>query len=381
MEKDKISFQQIASWIASQRLGTLRPEEEQQLKEWLQKEPRFEKIYNELLNVEQCPEGIRMSEQEGWSRFVRKYPQVNGRCLGLHFVRYTVACCLIVLFGSIWFFAREQRKEIYSVNTLQPVERIYGARLVTGDGQVMALTEHSGGDTMHLAATVVVDQEGIGYLSGKGANAPEYHTIIVPKYGEYTVRLGDGSRIRLNSESELRYPVNFSDSVREVWLKGEAYFQVARDTGRPFIVSAARVKVNVLGTEFNVEAIPGRGQVTTTLVEGRVRVEQGETKCILKPGEQAVAGGEILEKQLADIRAVTAWVRGMFCFNEVTLQDMMQCLAEWYGFEVEYRNPALKERKFSVELKRYEDVDRILRLIEETGTVRFQREGIRVTVY
>lgn len=381
MKKDKISFYRIASWIAAKRLDTLTPEEEQELEAWLEKEPRFSKVYNELLNMEQWPEGIRMPEKEGWSKFVGKYPQVGGHRLRLRSWRYAAACCLIVLFGSVLFFAREQRKEIYSGNELQPVERIYGARLVTGDGQVMALTEHQGMDTIHLAATVVVDQEGIGYLSGKESVTPEYHTIIVPKYGEYTVRLGDGSCIRLNSESELRYPVNFCDSVREVWLKGEAYFQVAQDTMRPFIVFADRMKVNVLGTEFNVEAVPGRGQVTATLVEGRVRVEQGEAGCILKPGEQVVAGGEMLEKRPADIRAVTAWVRGMFCFNEVPLEDMMQRLAEWYGFEVQYRQPALKARKFSVELKRYDDVDRILRLVEETGSVRFQREGISVTVY
>ncbi len=222
-------------------------------------------------------------------------------------------------------------------------------------------------------------------LRGEEGAKPEgegFYTLFVPKYGEYTVRFPDGSVVKVNSESRLRYPVRFGEGRREVWLEGEAYFEVARDEGASFTVHTERMDVRVLGTVFHVAARPEEGCAEATLLSGSVEAVCGRESVRLVPGEQAKAEeeGKGLEVRRVNVRAVMAWVRGMFCFEEERLEDILAYLSEWYGFRVDFRDARLKDRRFSVEVKRYGEAHDVLRLIEETGAVRFREAGLTVEV-
>ncbi|MDE5610433.1 MAG: DUF4974 domain-containing protein [Odoribacter sp.] len=243
-------------------------------------------------------------------------------------------------------------------------------------------------DNRELACGVAINRQRgeVDYrvYAGKPAEgAMKYHSISVPKYGEYSVWLSDGTEVKINSGGRLRYPVCFAGGVREVWLEGEAYFKVARDTTARFVVHTCRMDVNVLGTVFNVEAWESEEMARVTLLSGSVEVVREDVKTCLLPGEQSVIGewDKHFRVSRVDTRAVTAWVRGMFYFDGETLEDIMADLADWYGFRVEYCQPAVKMRRFSVELKRYGNVDDVLKFMEETGVVRFEREGTLIKVY
>lgn len=149
------------------------------------------------------------------------------------------------------------------------------------------------------------------------------------------------------------------------------------DTSRRFIVEVAGTTVNVLGTTFNVNASAPNGNVATTLVTGKVEVDNGTATTIIAPGQQAVttSGNARIEVKKVDTNVVTAWVRDMFYFDEKPLGEIMQELSRWYEFEVIFEKEGLKQRKFTIETSRYEDIDKVLKLIEETHVVKCRKEG------
>ena len=183
--------------------------------------------------------------------------------------------------------------------------------------------------------------------------------------------------MKLNSESTLTYPVQFKGKERKIRLTGEAYLEVTPDTTRRFIVEAAGTTVSVLGTTFNVNASAPDGNVATTLVNGKVEVGNGLTTTIIAPGQQAVttSGNAQIDVRKVDTNVVTAWVRDMFYFDEKPLGEIMQELSHWYEFNVVFEKESLKQRKFTIETSRYENIDQVLKLIEETHVVKCRKEG------
>lgn len=298
-----------------------------------------------------------------------------------------VAGMAVLCVGLGRLFLREEWKEGDGTVLVKAVaERSDAVCLEMPDGAVVNLGGEN--DALLLAEGMSVDrkQSELGHcLRGEEGAKPEgegFYTLFVPKYGEYTVRFPDGSVVKVNSESRLRYPVRFGEGRREVWLEGEAYFEVARDEGASFTVHTERMDVRVLGTVFHVAARPEEGCAEATLLSGSVEAVCGRESVRLVPGEQAKAEeeGKGLEVRRVNVRAVTAWVRGMFCFEEERLEDILAYLSEWYGFRVDFRDARLKDRRFSVEVKRYGEAHDVLRLIEETGAVRFREAGLTVEV-
>lgn len=177
-----------------------------------------------------------------------------------------------------------------------------------------------------------------------------YHKIVVPRGGEYTVELNDGTRVRLNADSELRFPVKFASNERKVFLKGEAYFEVKRDTTRPFRVDVHEdAMIEVLGTEFNINAYPENEKIFTTLVVGKVKVAdlQTDSAVILFPNQQAaLSQGEIDVKEVNPEDYVT-WINGRFYFEKMPLEEILIQLERWYDLQVFWGNEELKTYEFT----------------------------------
>ena len=183
--------------------------------------------------------------------------------------------------------------------------------------------------------------------------------------------LPDSTIVWLNSNSKLEYPTTFSESSREISLEGEAYFEVARDEDRPFVVRTENLTVKVLGTEFNINAHSSE-KVQTVLVKGRVEAETaGRQKVVLQPGELAESGRSQIRVSKVNVRKYTAWREGMFYFEEATLEEILQELCDWYYVQVVFTNPSARMRKFSGILERNDDLEKVLKKIELTTSVRF----------
>lgn len=162
-----------------------------------------------------------------------------------------------------------------------------------------------------------------------GEKKLEYNTLTIPRGGEYQLKLEDGTNVWLNAETELRFPVAFGDSERRIFLKGEAYFDVAKEAERPFVVCVTGVDVTALGTEFNIAAVQGGDEVLTTLVNGSVRVVNEEgAGCILTPAEQAVCKKGVvgIEVQKVNTNLYTSWKDGYYAFDKQPLGEIMRTL-------------------------------------------------------
>ena len=225
---------------------------------------------------------------------------------------------------------------------------------------------------------------GQGKADGEKRKKLVYNEVEVPRGGEFDLVLADGTTVWLNAGSKLRYPVEFVGKERRVFLEGEAYFAVAKDTEMPFRVEILQQIVEVLGTEFNVSGYTDEAAIYTTLVTGKVKVEtdSGENM-VLAPGEQSMLDCRDghLDKQEVDVEKVIAWKKGMFILEEQTLEQIMQKFARWYDMEVVYRDEELKNIIFKGVVPRYTELREVLNILEKTNEVKFDIEERTVIVF
>jgi ferric-dicitrate binding protein FerR (iron transport regulator) len=194
--------------------------------------------------------------------------------------------------------------------------------------------------------------------------------MSTPRGGQYQLSLPDGSKVWLNSESSITYPVVFAAQERKVKITGEAYFEVAKDKTKPFRVETNDMQVEVLGTHFNVKAYADEGPTKTSLLEGSVKID----KQILKPG-QAFTNGRIVP---TDVDQDVAWKNGIFNFNNQNLSQVMKELARWYDLEIAYPD-GIPQKEYGGEIGRNLKLNQVLKGLGNSG-VHFELNGRRVTV-
>ena len=201
-----------------------------------------------------------------------------------------------------------------------------------------------------------------------------YNTVTVPLGGEYKMVLSDGTRIFLNSGSEIVFPTLFSGDKREIILKGEAFFDVSPDPDKPFIVTTPEMTAVVLGTSFNLKCY---GEITTqtaTLESGKLLVTSGGENFILNPGQQLFyRKGEKPKVKEVDTKLFTSWKDGYYFFKEATIGDIMETLCYWYNVKVVYQDNEVISIPFTGRLKRYDDISVLLETFAATGYIKFSK--------
>lgn len=208
--------------------------------------------------------------------------------------------------------------------------------------------------------------------------------VGVPAGGEYSLQLPDGTNVWLNAASAFRYPTAFGDAERIVELEeGEAYFEVAKKTAaQPFIVIVKGQKIQVLGTQFNVNAYKEEPTVTTTLVEGSVSLSNGTQQKLLKPGQQAVMNTKSITIQpVISIEEATAWKNQFFSFHHTRLSVIMAQVKRWYDVEeVVYKDP-LHDAPFVIdEFPRSAPLKSLLENLEASKLVHFEVKGRKIFI-
>lgn len=213
-----------------------------------------------------------------------------------------------------------------------------------------------------------------------------YNTVTTPLGGQYQIILPDGSEVWLNSGSSMKFPTAFLEKEREVTISGEAYFEIAKNADRPFIVhiissdGQGQGSIQVLGTEFNVNAYNDAPTVKTTLIDGSIKVLNGNDSKLLTPGEQAEMNhdGAIKINKGINLNQIIAWKNGLFDFDGNNIEEVMQQIAKWYNIEVKYQS--VPSAKYIGTISRNVNISEVLRMLEMTGTVRFKIEGRTVMV-
>ncbi len=207
-----------------------------------------------------------------------------------------------------------------------------------------------------------------------------YNTISTPRGGQYQLTLADGSKVWLNAASSLRFPASFTGNERKVEITGEAYFEIAKNASMPFIVSANGLNVEVLGTHFNINSYADEAAITTTLLEGAVKVSKGNALQLLSPGQQAQVtnNGPIRVSKIIDVEEVMAWKNGSFVFNSTDIENIMRQISRWYDVDVSFDGSISKEL-FSGIVSRTSKLSQVLKIMERAG-VKFKIEGKRIVV-
>lgn len=385
MDIDKLRWIIIRSII-----GKATEEELQELDGWAEDNMQRKQLLKKLGSSEFLQDAItsdrKIRREKEWKKFLQ-HRNAFRRKVWLYRIRNIAAVVIpLIVVCSVWLLINKQpeMKDQNSVTQIVP-------------GDLRAIVELVGGEKIYLARDSVVDMEIQGgklinqgdtlrFTNGnhKGeAKKKDYHIIQIPRGGEYVALLEDGTLVHLNSESELKIPVTFAgERFREVWLKGEGYFEVSKNPEHPFVVRTEHADICVLGTRFNVNAHRVDGVLETTLVEGKVQVTENKTsdKIVLHPNEQArIYNGKITVCEV-DAESYISWVNGKFCFEAETLEEIAAQLERWYGVNFFFTRQELQKRKFTGSVFRDEKIEQILRLLEQTANVKFNVNGNVITV-
>ena len=346
---------------------------------WYQNSSNRE-YYNDLLKIRS---GIiasqvkeRIDKRKAWNQ-VRPARKISLIRTLLKFA----AIMILPLSLGVFLLIRENKQEkvVYAEVPVQP-------------GRKQAVLTLSSGQQVMLADTIVhVNEKGMvisnfpdkelvyKIMNDTMKTETIYNTVTVPRGGEYKLVLADGTIVWLNSDSHIRYPVTFSGNTRQVELEGEAYFEVAKDVEKPFIVRMNEYNVRVTGTQFNVRNYSNES-LATTLVEGGVQIERKGKVDRLRPGQQAVLENNEIRIRVVNVEEQVAWRHGAFGFTQCRLENIMEELARWYDVDVFYMNQQVKDYHFSAWFKRSSSINEVINILEKTKKISLDLKGRILTV-
>lgn len=293
-----------------------------------------------------------------------------------------VACAIaIVLICGIWFYnvtgvsLIKENKFVYNDDALPGRA---GAEITLADGSVIKLDGGKGG--------IILQKGRLRYNDGTSLSSDPVETsgnIIAStlKGQMYRFLLPDGSKVWLNANSALSlYLDAFGKYKRVVELKGEAYFEIAKNKNVPFVVESKEQRVEVLGTHFNINSYSDEPVVTTTLLEGSVRLVTKRQELILEPGEQALATDKVVEVTHVNVSKSVDWIAGDFNFEDVDFRVVMREIGRWYDMEIVYDQSVSKDIRSGGWISRSNTLSSVLRSIEKSGQVHFKIEGKKIYV-
>jgi len=384
--KSMKTYKEIPSLLSKALLGMLSEEEKRALQQWREESPENEQLYGSVMNtgyiVQKSREVANVDIVNGYMNVLQKRKR-NVRVRRIRRIVSVAAGVVLPLLAVVLWYGTRQKSDVPEQVASVIRHGEVKAELVLADGTTRIL---SSGVTDSLfvqqGASIVVQDQGVSYQGDSSVVEERYNTLRVPRGGEYSITLSDGTIVYLNAESELRYPVKFVGEDRRVYLSGEAYFDVKRDTSKPFIVEANSLEVRVLGTEFGVRAYQDETCIRTTLKKGKVSVENKGSGIVLTPGMQASFDKETskMDVQEVNVNLFLAWKDGRLVFDNCSLENILKDLGKWYDFDVRYEREDARLIPFSLNIKKHDAFAEVLHLLEDTGCVEFDIEDNIVIV-
>lgn len=410
-------MESIKSLILKHLRSQITANEQAELDVWLAASAANRELFDELNDPDRVAPSLeklgRLHEDQVWERLqahaAESVPGKEGRDVPTHrapFLRrywWAAAAVIIALLGigSYWVFYNTRQKQTALIreqrfkNDVAPGKN--AAVLTLAGGKQIVLDSTIRGAISQQGNTRIINARGqlvYNELPKKPAEVM-FNTLTTGRGNQYQLVLPDGSKVWLNAASSITYPSAFAGAERKVTITGEAYFEIVKNEKVPFIVEKKDVRIQVLGTHFNVNTYEDEEALKTTLLEGSVKVSNGADNRVLRPGQQAVLsgdpgaaknGGGAIKGNLASIRVVDdpdidevmAWKNGAFKFNDATIESIMRQMARWYDVEVVYDTKV--SQHFIADVPRDVPASELLKLLELTDQVHFKIEGKKITV-
>ena len=364
----------IADAIVALIKGKISEEELVLLDKWINESEENKKLFLQFMDEQKF-----MRKKQDLSLREKSLDSIHSRFCRKKNIFYmkrvvSVAAVVTVVIGSFLYW-KALEKNVTIAQYDIPKEKIL-AHLYLASGEKISLLQNTH-DTVIMSKT----QERIilakGQLSIKADTSDKmlqenYHEIDVPERFEYQLTLSDGSLVWLNAGAHLKFPGEFTNGIRRIELYGEAYFEIAKDSLHPFIISTAEADIRVLGTSLNVRHYNDQPVITTLLTGSVEVVTDNQNKKRLKPGQQAITYKGKTSVQEVETIYYTAWKDGYFMFKDTALKTIIEVLCDWYDMQYQFTDSYLEHIHITARLKKYDHIDSVLNVLSKT-------EGIRIT--
>lgn len=365
----------IARLVALHAMGQATPEQEGELEAWRGQSEGNDRLLAKMLSRPRLLRNIGQQyrtpaeHRRQWRKIECKIARAERGAARNTTRRWVAAAAAAVVVVTCGLWLTLERKPAEGIVMLHNVPT-----LTLPDGRTVELNADAAAQ-----AALRLDEQILSYNDQDTGRMSEIgeHTLAVPRGAEMSVRLSDGTLVRLNAASTLSYPALFVGSQRRVRLSGEAFFEVAKDAVRPFFVETEGMEIQVTGTSFGVRAYADESAAHAVLVEGGVTVRAGGLQQQLEPHQEAFFDMRTgaLTQRAANIAAALSWCEGRFAYHGASLGQIFDDLSRWYDFEVEWSDPALRELRYEVDIRRHDDFNRILEVLSATRTVGFDVQG------
>ena len=386
MEKTKLDHE-TEDWLIAFLSGELDEREEENVRVWLEASPEnrnaYESLMKDYLRIRWVQEDVHIREEQA-KKIIFSSLKKKRNLTPYYGVAASIAVLLIV---TLFFFIREDKQIVSEKLVTSEIKPIQSkAILVLSTGEQIQLTKSTQKIQEQDGSVLKIDSVmGVQYdaLSTQRVEKPIYNKIVVPRGGEYFVTLSEGTKVWLDADSELEYPVFFSGDFREVKLKGNAYFCVTKKNDKPFVVRAGEFSLKVYGTEFNVNAYDLQN-IETVLVNGSIgfKANISTPERMMAPNELAVSDSRTGQSEIhqVDIYPYIAWKNQNIVFVNERLESIMEKMARWYDVTVFFQDESLKDLRFDCNMRRYTDIRDLFFFLEKTSNARFALNGRTVVI-
>lgn len=370
----------VVKLLIAKRDRQLSTQEQKFLKEWLEEDEVNKTLYEALTDESKIPEKIRalseFDKKAAFYKFKKLATQKKTRRIYLNVLKY--AAILIPFIFVTWLIINQIDNTSTDIQTAEreitagsskAILKLADGRIVNLEEDKDTIAELDGAVVRNSSKEIVYDA-----VQKRRRSHIQYNEIEIPRGGEYQLTLSDGTKVWLNSETTIKFPVVFSSNSREVYLlNGEAFFDVTENKNSPFIVHTSKMDVNVLGTSFNVRAYSDEKELITTLVTGKVLIRESDSKAEynITPNEQASLTGSGMNIRKVDVNRYIAWKNGRIFFEANTLEEIFNDLGRWYDIEVDFEDTEARYLRYSIDIERYDNLDEILEILELTQKVEF----------
>lgn len=373
--------------------ATLTESEEVTFKQWLSSSPNHKEYFNKVHFYYKKGKVYNKKSFDipmAWRITYHNYME-RKHMRKIKWLKIASAYAAVLLIGFTLYFTIGRNDIFIELSGIEEVNIPPGtkkATLILDDGSSIGLNENQKFKSLVNGTEIVSEGDHIAYKNTNSAKSKEitYNMLDVPRGGEFFIILSDSTKVWLNAETQLRYPVNFKGGERLVELTGEAYFEVTTNKKKPFKVKCGNQITEVTGTTFNINAYKDKQQIFTTLVEGNITIYSSSkpdgVAVKLTPGKQSSynrVNDEIIIREV-NVNDIIAWKNGIFAFRNKSLGDIMNTLTRWYDINIEFENKNVQNIRFTGGLKRYENFENILELIEKTREVEFGVIGNTIVI-
>ena len=369
-------YLKISKLLLAHKTQNISAQETEELLAWRQEKTENEELFQKISQADGFEQFRQQYEEYDFTpKFLLLEQKIKQEKRKRIIKRLSYAAILLPFIFAIWEIIQFQNQGTTPTEYSSIAPGSSRAILTIGKDKTIYIERDSNINIHKIDSNVFIQHNTLQYKKTAQATDNEIHKLNIPRGGEFFVCLSDGTKVWLNSESELKYASEFVGEERRVYLTGEAYFEVAFDSLKPFIVMTGGMEVQVLGTKFNIKAYTDDQAIFTTLVSGSVQIKERESAhaALLRPDEQCIytTHDGRMRIHTVDPQVSLGWIHGRVVFEKETLEEILKQLGRWYDVKIFFRDPQVAGYRFTGNVGRFDQISTLLRMIEKAYDISF----------